>query len=140
MGKPQQQAALSEYEICSYSVHGDPASSLTRVQIQVKQDNPDFYEFVPGPPTPWETTFSVVLSGTNLMFKGTFSQPDGANTKVINSTQTVALPVPPPMEQVETISLPGGGKSVRVWHKPRPGQSSSQHVNQPDCDIPVTDI
>jgi len=106
----------------------------------VKQDNPDFYEFLPGAPTPWDTTFSVVLSDTNLMFKGTFSQPEGANTKVINSTQTVALPVPPPSEQIETVDLPGGGKSVRIWHKPRPGFSSASQVHQADCDIVVTSV
>jgi hypothetical protein len=140
LGKPQARAATAgaEYEICQYTIRGDPSSSQQRVQIQVKQDNPDFYEFVPGLPCPWDTTFTVVVSDTNLMFKGTFSQPEGNTTKVINSTQTVALPVPPPPGQVETVELPGGGKSVRVWHKPRPGQEvATSQINQPDCDVTI---
>jgi len=140
LGKPQSRptavGSSSEIEVCQYTIKGDPGSGLQRVQIQVKQDNPDFYEFLPGPPTPWDTTFTVVLADTNLMFKGTFQQPEGQNTKVINSTQTVGLPVPPPSDQIETIG--GGGKAVRVWHKPRPGHSSSAQQHQPDCDISIT--
>lgn len=68
-------AGASEYEICQYTIRGDPSSTQQRVQIQVKQDNPDFYEFVPGLPSPWDTTFTVVVKDNDLMFKGTFSQP-----------------------------------------------------------------
>jgi len=139
LGKPQirpRGAVSSEYEVCQYTIKGNPGSNQQRVQIQVKQDNPEFYEFVPGAASPWDTTFTVVLNDTNLMFKGTFSQPEGANTKVVNSTQTVGLPVTPPLEQIETVELPSGGKAVRVWHKPKTGQSASQQ-SQPDCDIRV---
>lgn len=76
-------AGSSEYEICQYTIKGNPSSTQPRVQIQVKQDNPDFYEFIPGLPSPWDTTFTVVVSDTNLMFKGTFSQPVSLQVRLI---------------------------------------------------------
>jgi hypothetical protein len=67
---------------------------------------------------------------------------DGQNTKVINSTQTVNLPVPPPPSQVEAVDLGNGGKAVRVWHKPRPGQvtAAAAQVSQPDCDVIIVAV
>jgi len=138
LGKPQIQAVTlgGEYTICQYTVPGNPASTTQRVQIQVKQDSSEYYEFVPGPASPFDTTFTVVLADTNLMFKGTFSQPEGQTTKVINSTQTVNLPVCPPKEQIEALDA-HNGKVVRIWHKPRPGQTVSNQLTQPDCEIPI---
>jgi len=135
LGKPLPDAPSSEadYQLCQYTMAKNPSSTNQRVQIQVKQDNPEYYEFVPGPPSLFDTTFTVVLAGTNLMFKGTFSQPEGQTTKVINSTQTVNLPVPPPREQIEVLK----GNIVRIWHKPRPGQVVSNQLVQPDCEIHI---
>lgn len=49
-------------------------SAQQRVAIGIDQSN-DFYKFVPGPASPFDTTFTVVLSGAVLEFRSAYAFP-----------------------------------------------------------------
>eukprot|EP01126_Amoeba_proteus_P027582 TRINITY_DN2737_c0_g1_i7.p1 TRINITY_DN2737_c0_g1~~TRINITY_DN2737_c0_g1_i7.p1 ORF type:complete len:737 (+),score=142.82 TRINITY_DN2737_c0_g1_i7:59-2212(+) len=144
LGKPVIPKILgvtSSTEICQYVVKGNPSSSVSKVQVQVKQDNKEFYEFVPGECSPWDTSFVVTLTDCQLVFKGTHSEPiEGSNIKTVTSTQTVNLPLSPSPQQIDTYEHSSGGLVVRVWHAPKGGQPKAPLVNQPDYDVPITVI
>eukprot|EP01126_Amoeba_proteus_P027577 TRINITY_DN2737_c0_g1_i2.p1 TRINITY_DN2737_c0_g1~~TRINITY_DN2737_c0_g1_i2.p1 ORF type:complete len:442 (+),score=79.28 TRINITY_DN2737_c0_g1_i2:1731-3056(+) len=138
---PKISGTTSCTEICQYVVKGNPSSSNSKVQVQVKQDNKEFYEFVPGQSSPWDTSFLVTLDDCQLVFKGTHSEPiEGSNIKTVTSTQTVNLPLSPSPEQIETYEHSSGGLVVRIWHAPKGGQPKAPLVNQPDYDVPITVI
>jgi len=127
--------AAGERELCSYQVQANPASPHQRVSVNVVQDNSDYYEFLPGPASPYLTTVQVVLSASNLLFKSTYDVLDAGSTITKKVTQTIALPTVPGHDQIEISPHSGGGLSVKIYHRPR-ANVTQQHV--PDTDIHIT--
>jgi hypothetical protein len=124
--------ASGEREICSYQVPANPSSPHQRVSVNVVQDNSDYYEFLPGPASPYLTTVQVVLSGSNLLFKSTYDVNDAGSTITKKVTQTIALPTVPGNDQIDISNYHGGGLSVKIYHRPR--------ANVPQQTVPDTDI
>jgi len=126
----------SERELCSYNITGNPSSPHQRVSVNVVQDNQEYYEFLPGPASPYNTLVQVILKGSTLLFRSTYDVQEGGNIITKKVTQTINLPTLPGPDQIETHPAPGGvGSALRIYHRPRTS-ASQQHV--PDTDVPVT--
>lgn len=121
-------APSGETELLRFTVTGDPNSSQERVTVTVDQQT-DHYTFRPGPASPWDTDFVVVLNKAVLEFRGTHSveEPDGG-IKTINSKQTVNLPVAPTLDQIDT-----GYDSVTIW----PNRQRGGPLSIPDQDVRI---
>jgi hypothetical protein len=63
-------ATIFNFFSVSFDVQGRMQCGQQQVRIQVKQDNPDFYEFIPGLPSPWD-----MVKATALVFQGRFERP-----------------------------------------------------------------
>lgn len=68
LGKIQIQSS-ADFEITKFVVPGNPNSNVPRVAISINQNNKDYYEFVLGEATKYDTTFTVTVKDTNLAFK-----------------------------------------------------------------------
>jgi len=128
LGRQMQSGSSVEQEICSFSVFADPRSSQTRITIAVDQ-KPDYFKFSPGAPSKYNTDFTVVLHNNSLDFKSTYTFEEGDTVKTMNTKQTVELPFPPSLEQIDVE-----GCDVIVYPKRVP----SENKNIPDCEIPIS--
>jgi hypothetical protein len=98
-----------ETEICQFTVYGSPSQNDTRVAIGVSQ-NPDHFIFRPERPCMYDTTFTVVLSGSVLEFRSVTIFEDDEGMKTLNAKQTVNLPITPTIDQIEA-----NGDQVILW-------------------------
>jgi len=127
----------ADFEITKFIVPGNPYSNVPRVAISINQGNKDYYEFILGEATKFDTTFTVHVKDTNLAFKSSCDVVEGADIVTKETTQSVKLPTIPSRDQIEVVSSPGGvGSSIRVFHKPRSGFVSQQVL--PDASVTIT--
>jgi len=136
LGKIQVLAA-ADFEVATFVVRGDPASQQTRVAISINQSNKDYYEFILGQPTRFDTTFTVNVKDTNLTFKSSSDVHEGNEIVTKETTQSVKLPTIPSRDQVEVVPS-GNGASIRVFHKPRPGSTPTQQQHLPDARVNIS--
>jgi len=136
LGKIQVQSS-ADFEIAKFVVRGDPNSTVPRVAISINQSNKDYYEFVLGQPTKYDTTFTVTVKDTNLSFKSSCDVPEGQEIVTKETTQSVKLPIIPSRDQIEVVSASNGGSTIRVYHKPRNVTNANQ-VHLPDARVNIT--
>jgi len=98
-----------ELEIMRFTVLGNPGSNTVRVPIGVDQQQ-DNYTFEPGPPSKFNTDFSVVLNGNILEFRSTHSFEEGDSVKTVNGKQSVQLPFSPTIDQMDI-----SGSTLTIW-------------------------
>jgi len=123
-----------EHEVVKFLVVGQPGSTQQRVAVGVEQNN-EFYKFVPGPASPYDTTFTVVLNGSALEFRSAFAFPEGDGIKSVSGKQSVNLPKQPFLEQISLEDLGTRGKAVVIHHQLKATNGHEQHV--PDSSIHI---
>jgi len=120
LGKELPRGSSGEIEVARFSVPGVPGSSQDRVQINVTQES-DHFVFRPGTPSPFETQFVVVISGSSFEFRSVHSFEEGNSVKTVNGKQTISLPMPPTRDQVDVDY-----DTITVW--PNRGGSGIEEV------------
>jgi len=120
LGQELPSGNTSEVEVARFTVFGAPGSQVERVQINVAQE-PDHFVFSPGQPSAYDTQFVVVLAGSSFEFRSVYSFEDGPALKTVNGKQTVQLPIPPRLDQVDVSN-----DVVTVW--PNRGESGAERV------------
>jgi len=113
------------YELANFTVMAHPGTTSTRVTIGANQF-PDSYVFTPGPGSQYNTDFTVVLSGSTLEFRSTYSCQEGDSLKTVNGKQSVQLPITPSLDQIDV-----SGSTITVY----PLRTGTAVV--PDTDIPI---
>jgi len=106
-------ASTLEFEVARFTVLGYPASSSTRVQMQIEQPD-DSIVFSPGPASKYTTEFVVILNGNRIEFRSTYSFEEGDTVKIINGKQSVDLPFPPTLDQIDV-----SGSTLTIWPEKR---------------------
>jgi len=127
LGKEVPRGQNMESEVARFRVQGVPGGPQTSVQIAVNQAS-DYFTFRPAAPTAYTTDFTVLIVGSSLEFKSTYSYNEGESTKTVNGKQTVNLPIPPRLDQIDVA-----GDTITLW--PNRGGGPEKVVGDGDVNI-----
>jgi len=114
-----------DFEIARFTVLGYPGTSSTRVQMEIQQPGEEIV-FQPGPASKYTTDITVVLNGNRLEFRSKFSYEEGDAIKTVHGKQSVDLPFPPTLDQIDI-----SGSTLTIWPERRSGQTDKV----PDTDV-----
>jgi len=127
-GKEVPRGQNIESEVARFSVEGVVGSPKSSVQIAVDQAS-DHFTFRPAAPSAYLTDFTVLIVGSSLEFKSTYSYDDGDSIKTVNGKQTVNLPIPPTLDQIDVA-----GDTITLWQNR--GGGPEKVVG--DCDVYIS--
>jgi len=134
LGKIQSQSS-ADFEVCTFTIPGDPDSPKARVDIGINSGNKDYYEFVPGQATKNVTKFAVYVKNTSLQFKSSTEVREGLDIVTKEVSQSVNLPTIPSRDQIEIIPMASGANTIRIYHKPR---GNTPQFLLPDAKVTIT--
>jgi len=117
----------NELQVSTFRVYA-AQTAKERVAFEIDQKS-DFFAFNPVP-SKYDTDITVVVIGSKLEFRTTFSYPEKGIITTINGKQTVNLPFIPRIDQFEIFTQFSGVKSVKIWHS-----RSDEDVS--DCDVQI---